>query len=64
MKPPKKAVSKAASDLAKARWAKEVPDVEHMREIGKLGGRPKTSAKRCPCGAMTAKRAKARGHKC
>lgn len=28
------------------------------------GGRPRTNAKRCACGAMTAKRAKARAHKC
>jgi hypothetical protein len=28
------------------------------------GGRPRSGAKRCPCGAMTAKRAKARAHKC
>src|SRR5579875_519578 len=27
-------------------------------------GRPRTKAPRCPCGAMTAKRAKARAHKC
>jgi hypothetical protein len=25
------------------------------------GGRPRTKARRCPCGAMTLKRAKARG---
>lgn len=28
------------------------------------GGRPRSKAKRCPCDAMTVKRAKARGHKC
>ncbi len=28
------------------------------------GGRPRSNAKRCPCGAMTAKCAKARSHKC
>lgn len=28
------------------------------------GGRPRTKAPRCPCGAMTRKRAKARGHHC
>jgi|GEM_PF-5484327 len=31
---------------------------------GKLGGRPRSRKKRCPCGEMTANRAKARGHKC
>lgn len=27
-------------------------------------GRPRSDAPRCPCGAMTAKRAAARAHKC
>jgi hypothetical protein len=36
---------------------------EHARRVGKLGGRPPVK-QRCPCGAMSAKRAKARGHKC
>jgi len=30
----------------------------------RAGGRPRSNAKRCPCGEMTAKRAKARAHKC
>jgi hypothetical protein len=30
----------------------------------RAGGRPRTDQPRCPCGAMTAKRAKARGHRC
>ncbi len=30
----------------------------------KGSGRPLTDPPRCPCGAMTLKRAKARGHKC
>jgi hypothetical protein len=34
------------------------------REQMKMGGRPQTSDPRCPCGAMTAKRAAARAHKC
>lgn len=34
------------------------------RKPGRKGGRPRTEAKRCPCGAMTAKRAAARGHRC
>jgi hypothetical protein len=28
------------------------------------GGRPRSAAPRCPCGKMTAARAKARRHKC
>jgi len=28
------------------------------------GGRPRSAAPRCPCGAMTAARAAARGHRC
>jgi len=31
---------------------------------GKMGGRPRTEAPRCACGAMTAKRAQARSHYC
>lgn len=27
-------------------------------------GKPRSTSPRCPCGAMTAKRAKARGHRC
>lgn len=34
------------------------------RENGQLGGRPRSKAPRCQCGAMTLKRAKARGHRC
>jgi hypothetical protein len=30
-------------------------------EIGRMGGRPRTNAPRCPCGAMTLKRAQSRG---
>lgn len=30
----------------------------------RAGGRPRSNKARCPCGAMTAKRAKARAHKC
>ena len=37
---------------------------EAARENGLLGGRPRSKAPRCPCGAMTRKRARARGHKC
>jgi hypothetical protein len=31
---------------------------------GHEGGRPRSAGPRCPCGAMTAARAKARRHKC
>lgn len=48
-----------ARALAKERWAK--PDA---RDPGKAGGRPRSTAPRCPCGEMTQKRALARGHKC
>jgi hypothetical protein len=34
------------------------------REYLKLGGRPRSGMERCPCGQMTALRAKARAHKC
>lgn len=33
-------------------------------QAGKLGGRPRSDAPRCACGAMTLERARARGHKC
>jgi hypothetical protein len=31
---------------------------------GRNGGRPRSGAPRCPCGAMTVRRALARGHRC
>lgn len=34
------------------------------RSGGRNGGRPLSRKARCPCGAMTARRAKARGHRC
>lgn len=34
------------------------------RHYGAGTGRPRSAAPRCACGAMTAKRANARGHKC
>ena len=34
------------------------------RAIAATGGRPRGETQRCPCGAMTAARAKARYHKC
>lgn len=50
-----------ASELGRRRWTSTGDD---PREVGKLGGRPRSKAKRCLCGAMTLKRAKARGHRC
>ena len=50
-----------ASELGRRRWTSTGDD---PRKIGKLGGRPRSKAERCGCGAMTLKRAKARGHKC
>ena len=47
--------SRIARKAARARWRKG--------GIGG-GGRPRSDAPRCPCGAMTAKRAKARSHQC
>ena len=37
---------------------------EELSRIGKMGGRPRTDAPRCLCGAMTVKCAEARRHKC
>lgn len=52
---------------------------KYLAEIGRKGGQAKSAAKtassranarlprsadRCPCGEMTGKRAKARGHRC
>ncbi len=51
----------AAAELGRLRWERTGDD---PREVGKLGGRPRSDAKRCPCGLMTLKRAKARAHKC
>jgi hypothetical protein len=36
----------------------------NARRKSRAGGRPRTAGPRCPCGEMTAKRAKARYHKC
>jgi len=55
--------------LGKKRWTKTGDD---PRVIGSLGGiaargksgGPRKEGPRCPCGAMTLKRALARGHKC
>ena len=44
--------------------AQEMAAARKTRNGGRNGGRPRTRKARCPCGAMTAKRAKARCHKC
>lgn len=51
--------SAIARAMAKERWAK--PDA---RAPGKAGGRPRSSAPRCPCGKSTLKRAQARAFDC
>jgi len=59
---------KAASRLARLRWTPEErarqAEIARATGIGRLGGRPRSNQPRCLCGKMTAKRAKARGHKC
>jgi hypothetical protein len=51
--------------LARLRWANATEaDREQVRKNGRLGGRPRSKAARCPCGEMTLKRAQARGHRC
>lgn len=61
--------TRAARALVKARWAKTKP--EERSELAAWLNRQRTTEMRrdpekprCPCGAMTAKRAKARAHKC
>ena len=59
----------AAAILGRRRWSETGDD---PREVGRLGGlaargksgRPRSTAPRCPCGAMTMKRAVARAHHC
>ena len=67
-----KSLSRKRRAAGKARWAQateaerqQLREIARARaaEVGKLGGRPR-SPDRCACGLMTAKRAKARGHKC
>ena len=63
----------AAQLLAKLRWAQKTPaqraafmaGVAAQRSPEQMGAARRDPHKpRCPCGAMTAKRAKARAHKC
>lgn len=53
--------SNAAVELGRKRWTATGDD---PHKVGKLGGRPRSNKKRCPCGEMTLKRALARRHKC
>ena len=55
--------NKAAVELAKTRWANPNADRNYLRQVGKLGGRPR-SADRCPCGKYTRRYAAARNHEC
>lgn len=58
--------SKAASQMGHKRWKGISAEdrTKYATEVGKLGGRPRKSGPRCPCGEMTLKRAMARCHKC
>jgi hypothetical protein len=49
------------SAAAKKRWSRVAPQERSrlMSELGSLGGRPR-GGRRCPCGAMTLKRAETR----
>lgn len=65
--PPKPSV--AAQTLARARWAKTTPEERRAHAVFMNAQRPAEDRRdpdkpRCPCGQMTAKRAKAHGHKC
>lgn len=44
--------------------SKSAVKAEAARTNGSLGGRPRTDAPRCPCGAMTVTCAQARAHLC
>jgi hypothetical protein len=46
------------------RTARKMAAARKTNSGGKNGGRPRTKAARCHCGAMTAKRAAARAHHC
>lgn len=56
--------SAAAAMGRKGGSATSAAKARAVRENGRLGGRPRSKTKRCPCGEMTLKRAKARGHRC
>lgn len=58
-------LSKAAAALGrKGGLSRSEAKLAACRENAKRAGRPRSKAQRCPCGEMTLKRAKARGHRC
>jgi hypothetical protein len=62
-------ISRVMSEFGRRRWDATGDDPAAVGRLGGLAargksGRPRSRAKRCPCGEMTAKRAKARGHRC
>ncbi len=65
--PPERRVEIAKLGNEAARALRAIPSEvrsETSRKNGKSGGRPLSASERCACGEMTAKRAKARGHRC
>jgi hypothetical protein len=52
---PRSYTSRAARLMAEARWKGTTPEERTaiMTEVGKQGGRPRSSNKRCFCGAKT-----------
>jgi hypothetical protein len=56
---------KALTDAElKTMWATYCAQQRKQPAGGHNGGRPRSDAPRCPCGAMTATRAAARNHTC
>lgn len=63
-KAPSKEKNPIAQQLVARRWEKTTPEErrEMLKYVASHGaGRPRTNAKRCPCGAMTLKLARIRG---
>ena len=53
--------------MTKAERSKIMREMQAYRKVksgGTNGGRPRSKAKRCNCGAMTAKLAKIKNHNC
>jgi len=59
---PAEARAAAARMLSQARWADTTPEerTAFASWVGSQGGRPRSKAKRCPCGNMTLKLAQTR----
>lgn len=62
-------ISRVMSEFGKRRWKTTGDDPTVVGRLGGLAarghsGRPRSKGKRCPCGEMTATRARSRGHKC